>query len=94
MKKRNEVENLVEKSKNEPVKNESEGRIVTFPVKTKMPDFIEIDSSINNDGKKTFYLTGISLEYVNNFDNTKYEIDDLKVNPKNNDVYDITYHNK
>lgn len=95
-KNRNDVENQIEKAKNnnEELKYQSEGQIVAIPIKSKVPDYMELNFIVNDNGDTTFYLIGSTLEHINNIDKTKYEIDELKKNPKYSDVFDVIYHNK
>lgn len=93
-KNRTEVENNLEMAKNEVVGTNYDGKIVAVPIKSKIPDYIKIDTYVNNAGDTTFYVTGATLEYINDIDKNKYVIDEFNKSEKYADVYDVTYHNK
>jgi len=77
----------------EIAKNKIEGNIIAIPIKSKIPDYITIDSIINNNDT-TFYVIGGTLDFINNIDRTKYDISEFVKNSKYADLYNVTYHNK
>jgi hypothetical protein len=86
------VENQIEEAKND--NNESNGKIIALPVKSKEVGYIESQYAVDETNDTMFYLIGATNEYINNIDETKYEIREITKNPNYSNTYNVTYRKK
>jgi len=85
------IETQLEQTKND----KPEGQIIVTPIKSKPQEYLKLEPIVGiQKGDTVFYLTGATIEYINNINKTKYNVGDITKNAQYANLYDVTYRNK
>lgn len=86
-----EVETQLEQAKIE----RPEGQIVVRPIKSKTQQYLKLEPIVGiNVNDTVFYLTGATMEFINNIDKNIYNVGTVSKNFKYTDLYDVIYRNR